>query len=359
MPRPQGFANRLIALDVLRAVAVIMVVLFHVATRSEIATLDPVAFWFLRYGFLGVDIFFPLSGFLITSFLLDRQGPAAVGEFFVRRLFRIVPLYFAAVTLFAVAALATGVQTELLPRLWVTYSFLTAWFAFAGGPDSVPFTITWSVSVEEFAYIVFGLAALVMRRHFSWLLVALAILPFLLRVWLYARGAADIYYFPLARLDSIAIGGLVALAARHGRLHWGPFAAAAAFFVALRYVDLGPVSQAALFSAVTCLTCTVVALCLRYLADLRGWLWEALARIGLYSYFVYLMHFFAIYALFVVFGRLGIAPGFWVMSALALLVTLAAAHLSFVWFEAPLIRYGRTLGQRIAGRGPVQAQAAG
>ncbi len=357
MSEVAGFSSRMASLDVMRAVAVIMVVLFHVATRIDPIMLDPVARWFLRYGFLGVDVFFPLSGFLITSFLVDRQGPAAIGEFFIRRLFRIVPLYMLAVLLFAVAALVTGVQADLLPRIWVTFSFLTAWFAFTGGPDSIPFTITWSVSVEEFAYITFGLFALFWRSRFLWFLAAAAILPFGLRIWMYAQGFENIYYFPLARIDSIACGGLIALAARRPSVRWWHVGLIAAVLIALRQAGFGPVSQAALFSAVTLSTCTAIMICIRFLPALGGRFWGAMARIGLYSYFVYLMHFFTIYVLLAAFRAAGFLPGFWLMSALAMALTLAAAHLSFLGFEAPLIRYGRTLGSRLMRRDAVARPA--
>lgn len=357
MREVRGFSDRMVALDVMRAIAVVMVVFFHVATRVDAASLDVLGRWFLRYGFLGVDIFFPLSGFLITSFLLERTGRSAIGEFFIRRLFRIAPLYMVAVTLFALAAVVTGTQAELLSRIWITYSFLTAWFAFTGGPDSVPFTITWSVSVEEFAYILFGLAALIARARFVALLFVLAVLPFLLRVWLYAEGYENIYYFPLARLDSIACGGLVAVAVRRSFSPYGLFAACSAGFVALRHIDAGPVSEAALFSAVTCATCTAIALCLRFLPGLRGGLWSAMARVGLYSYFIYLFHFFTIYGVFEVLDRMGLSLGFWSLSVVVMILTTLAAHFSFRYFEAPLIRYGRTLGSALRPEGDARAAA--
>ncbi|OYX45092.1 MAG: hypothetical protein B7Z02_02285 [Rhodobacterales bacterium 32-67-9] len=341
--KPALFANRSNLLDTIRAIAVTMVVLFHVATRYPVEELDAVARQFLRYGFLGVDIFYPLSGFLITRFLLGHSGRGSIKAFVLRRVFRIVPLYFVAVTIFFVAATVTRYEAETLDRIWVAYLFLTGWFAFLTGPDSVPYTITWSLSVEEFAYILFGLSAFLFRRSFTAILIFLAIAPFLLRVQLYAGGYENIYYFPLARLDSIASGGLVAVLIGRVRHLWAMLAVGTIVAIAV-WKSGGPVGSAALFTTVTMATCTTIAACETLLSGLRGRVLDAAARVGLYSYFIYLFHFFFLYALFMAVGRLGIAtPSFWIMGPLCLVATYVAAWMSFTWFEAPLMMFGRRL----------------
>ncbi|MGB3178991.1 MAG: acyltransferase [Albidovulum sp.] len=342
------FSNRSNLLDTIRAVAVMMVVLFHVATRYPVEELDGVARQFLRYGFLGVDIFYPLSGFLITRFLLSHTDEGAIKTFFMRRVFRIVPLYVVAVTIFFIAARITGHEAEALDKIWATYLFLTGWFAFFSGPDSVPYTITWSLSVEEFAYILFGLSALFMRRSFPLILVFFAIAPFLLRIWLYAGGYSNIYYFPLARLDSIATGGLVALLILRVRHLWA-YLAGMTLVSAIIGQSGGAVGSAALFSTVTFATCTVIAACETVLRGVRSPILDGAARIGLYSYFIYLFHFFVLYALFMVFGRLGLqTPPFWIVAGLCMAGTFVASWVSFTIFEAPIMRFGRRLEARKA-----------
>ena len=342
------FKNRSNLLDTIRAVAVTMVVLFHVATRYQAAELDIVAQQFLRYGFLGVDIFYPLSGFLITRFLLNHSEQGSIKAFFLRRVFRIIPLYFVAVTAFYIAAKVTGHEAEALDKIWVTYLFLTGWFAFVTGPDSIPYTITWSLSVEEFAYILFGLAAWLVRRSFPAILVFFACAPFVLRIWLYAQGYENIYYFPLARLDSIATGGLVAFLIARVRHLWVYLAIATLVALAVRHVD-GPVGSAALFSVVTFATCTTIAMFESVMKGLRARPIDWAARVGLYSYFIYLFHFFFLYAFFMAFGKLGLpTPSFWIMSALCMVGTYLAAWFSFVVFEAPIMAFGRRLESRTA-----------
>ncbi|WP_347311599.1 acyltransferase family protein [Defluviimonas sp. SAOS-178_SWC] len=353
--KPALFANRSNLLDTIRAIAVTMVVLFHVATRYPVADLDLVARQFLRYGFLGVDIFYPLSGFLITRFLLGHSERGSIKAFFLRRLFRIVPLYAVAVTIFFFAATVMQYEAESLDKIWVTYLFLTGWFAFFTGPDSIPYTITWSLSVEEFAYILFGLSAFLLRRSFPAILVCLAIAPFVLRVYLYAEGYENIYYFPLARLDSIASGGLVAVLIGRVRHLWALLAAGTVASM-LVWKAGGPVGSAALFTTVTLATCTTIAACETVLSALRGRILDAAARVGLYSYFIYLFHFFFLYALFMVVGKLGIAmPSFWIMGLLCMATTYVAAWISFTWFEAPLMQFGRRL-ERGAPSRPVIAE---
>lgn len=348
--KPALFANRSNLLDTIRAIAVTMVVLFHVATRYPVEDLDVVARQFLRYGFLGVDIFYPLSGFLITRFLIGHSESGSIKAFFLRRVFRIVPLYVVAVTIFFVAATVTQYEAETLDKIWVTYLFLTGWFAFFTGPDSVPYTITWSLSVEEFAYILFGLSAFLVRRSFPTILVFLAIAPFVLRVYLYAGGFENIYYFPLARLDSIASGGLVAVLIGRVRHLWAMLAAGMVVS-ALVWKAGGPVGSAALFTTVTLATCAIIAACETVLGGLRGRVLDAAARVGLYSYFIYLFHFFVLYALFMVVGKLGLVPpSFWIMGLLCMVTTYVAAWISFTWFEAPLMIFGRRLEGRTAVR---------
>lgn len=344
------FSNRSPLLDTLRAVAVTMVVLYHVATRYPVEELDLLARQFLRYGFLGVDIFYPLSGFLITRFLLTHSESGSIRTFFLRRVFRIIPLYMVAVTLFYVASRVTHYEEDALQRIWATYLFLTGWFAFFTGPDSVPYTITWSLSVEEFAYLLFGISAWLVRRSFPAVLIFFAIAPLALRVFLYAQSYENIYYFPLARLDSIASGGLVAYFL--GRVRHLPLILLVSTAVSALLGQMpGAVGSAMLFTTVTLATCTVIATCETLLRNSRGRILDWAARVGLYSYFIYLFHFFVLYGLFLAVKILGIArPGFWIMGPLCMAMTFAAAWISFTWFEAPVMSFGRKLEAKSAPR---------
>ncbi len=335
-------SRRSVALDCIRATAIIMVVMFHVATRYPIVQLDPVARLFRNTGTLGVDVFFPLSGYLITTFLIRHVERGAIRTFFLRRIFRIIPLYFAAVTIYCVAVWALHVEPAIFDRIWIPYTFLTGWFIFFDGVITVPYTITWSLSVEEFSYVLIGLAALIWHRRLLWLLVVLSLFSLGLRYYLNLEGHADIYYFPLARIDSIALGGLMAWFLDRGRpvIGWLVFGIAASIGLRLLGGAFGPTF---LYTLVTFLTCLAIAISVKWLAHYHGRLAAAYARIGFYSYFIYLFHFMLLEALLLVQQQMGIANlPFWINALLCLGLSYLAAMASFRYFEGPLMLFGRS-----------------
>lgn len=346
-------SSRSALLDCIRALAVIMVVIFHVTVTDLGGVvlgpdgLDAAGAWFQRYGFLGVDIFFPLSGFLITSFLLKFSGNQAIGTFFLRRFFRIVPLYMLALVVFAAGAIVTGVEADLLDRMWINATFLTGWYVFFEGRSTVPYTITWSLSVEEFAYILFGLAAWMLRKNFVALLWGLTAFSIILRLYLNVQDAVDIYYFPPARLDSIAIGGLVAAAHYYNKrpLLWLTGGLALAF--AIGFLD-GPFRPTMLFLKLTLGTCIVISLIQSYALKFRSPLTFPFAVIGFYSYFIYLFHYFVIFGLDMVLGVVGLQIGVWPFSLAVIALTTGAGYLSYALFEGPLMTLGRRLEPRAA-----------
>src|SRR5581483_49367 len=93
------------ALDGVRGIAILLVILYH--GSFIVALSGPVGGFFqrlLRYGWAGVDLFFVLSGFLITRILLDcRRSPLDVAHFYARRVLRIFPLYYAFIAALFVA----------------------------------------------------------------------------------------------------------------------------------------------------------------------------------------------------------------------------------------------------------------
>lgn len=343
------FAQRSVPLDCIRTLAITMVFAFHVATFYDRADLDLVARFFLRIGFYGVDIFFPLSGFLITRFLLRSTRPDFVQAFFLRRIFRILPLYLAAVTIYAVAAIVTGFEQDLLSRIWIPYLFLTGWFVFSDGVQTVPYTITWSLSVEEFAYILFGILAWMSRKRFPLFIVLLILAPTVLRYHLNTLELSHIYYFPPARIDAIAIGGLTALLLDRwkGRETGliGLYLGLSALFWAVGFTDI-VMRQTLFFTAIAFTTCTVILICEVWLTAKPGRVSTELARVGFYSYFIYLFHYFTIFGMVMVLGKLGVDLGFWPLLGVCFALTYGAAIVSYRVFEGPMIDLGRRLERR-------------
>lgn len=189
------------ALDGLRGIAILLVLLRH-GTRpawEETGQLLPVGGWDLAApllnGWMGVDLFFVLSGFLVSHHLLshwpDRWSAGFFGRYWAKRVLRTFPAYYALVFLLAAAGFATGSLAgeaglrELLKHLLFLQDYL--------GSLYVP--AFWSLGVEEKFYLACPFVLLWLRpqpqrRQVAWL-VALALLPLLLRAATLATGSAD------------------------------------------------------------------------------------------------------------------------------------------------------------------------
>ncbi len=201
------------ALDGVRGVAIILVVLFH-AWRGPATAL----------GWAGVDLFFVLSGYLITGILLDtRESPDRARSFYLRRALRILPLYYGVlVAVFVLRPMlhVTPRRDDLLlagEHAWY-WTYLCAWrIALAHPPGYTFLTHFWSLSIEEQFYLVWpwvvwwGSRKTVFRVS-----VALCVIAPLVRAYValgtpYTEAA---YMLPPCRVDALAVGAILALAVR-------------------------------------------------------------------------------------------------------------------------------------------------
>jgi peptidoglycan/LPS O-acetylase OafA/YrhL len=221
--------NRLPGLDLLRALAVVWVMLFHSYIVGGLGPFDALAL----PGWMGVDLFFVLSGFLIGGQVfapLARGERPAFGDFYRRRAYRVLPAYLAVLALYF--AWPGFHEADGIAPAW---QFLT--FTLNLNIDYAherAFSHAWSLCVEEHFYLVFPLAAWWLSRRPSaarFIAVCVAILAFgmALRGWIWlvemapvrgVEGVArsfgqrfieDIYYPTWTRLDGLTAG--VALAA--------------------------------------------------------------------------------------------------------------------------------------------------
>lgn len=343
-------------LDSIRAIAILMVVGFHTAAIYDPVQLDAAARLFVAYGSKGVDIFFPLSGYLITRFLLTHYGTEAIKVFFLRRVFRIVPLYMAALACYLAAMLLIGFDRHLFDRMWIPLTFLTGWFIFADGVDTVPYTITWSLSVEEFAYIVLGLLAWITRRRLPVVMVLLVLAPMVLRYWLIAVHDSDgIYFLPLTRIDSIVLGGLAAWGLMHRRAATVQAVLLGLFAMCWLVALQDPVLWRTLvYTLVSLATCMGIVLFDTTLKSVGGAVVRFGAFIGFHSYFTYLFHLFNLYGMETALARAGMPlPPFWILFGIVMGATQVQAVISHRVFEGPLMRYGRSLERRLGLSGAV------
>jgi peptidoglycan/LPS O-acetylase OafA/YrhL len=174
-----------------------------------------------KSGAAGVDLFFALSAFLITSLLLREQqetGRILLRNFYIRRILRIWPLYFLMIGLAAV--MAHTVPGQHLPWYYVAGYLLFAgnWVhAIFGRPESVCSPL-WTVSIEEQFYLMWPLLMKILQRRgmivaatATFVLATVSRLSFMLAGW----SGGFIYYGSICRCDSLALGILIALFVDH------------------------------------------------------------------------------------------------------------------------------------------------
>jgi peptidoglycan/LPS O-acetylase OafA/YrhL len=212
-------------LDSLRFFAFFGVFIFHIIPNDAyfyqshhflFPAIVPVVCALASSGAYGVDLFFALSAFLITTLLIREEavrGTIDVRAFYVRRILRIWPLYFFFIAVAALVPLWD--QTQHLGWPFIAgYLLLSGnWIYISLGlPHSIAGPL-WSVSIEEQFYLIWPLALRrLSRRKLVFIVITLLLLANIVRAWLvYSRvlGAA-IEYNTIARIDPIALGILVA-----------------------------------------------------------------------------------------------------------------------------------------------------
>lgn len=152
---------KLFGLDHLRALAITMVLFYHYRMFQHPEWLDKS----MHFGWTGVDLFFVLSGYLISSQLFSKMSAGkeiSFGEFFIKRFFRIIPAYLAVLTIYFL--IPSFHERESLPPLWKFFTF-TQNFGF-DIKNFGTFSHVWSLCVEEHFYLFFPLV-LIALIHFK------------------------------------------------------------------------------------------------------------------------------------------------------------------------------------------------
>ncbi len=323
-------------LDGLRCLSIVLVVTYHVGGLS----------WGLvRRGYLGVTLFFAISGFLITSLLLrevEEHGAISLRRFYARRSLRIFPLYYAVllayVVLTALFEKAPEVRAEFFGNVPSFLTYTSNWFVPAVHDRRITFYFAWSLATEEQFYLLWPAAIRVGHRR-----GAVAFMAGLLAISLLARGGViagwlDGTALPVRILASISppicLGSLAAYAVRSPTgfavLHrvlgrrWAPPLLMAAVLVGIG-VERTP--MVLLWPLVVAL---VVACCLSTDDPLRPVLtWAPVRFVGTISYGIYLLHMLVVGLV----RRALPGAGFRVQWPLALLGSILLASLSFRYFE--------------------------
>lgn len=349
-------------LDVLRCVAFFMVFASHAIPGDpffyrQVHIPSPVAEIIVSMaagGAFGVDLFFTLSSFLITTLLLRERAQRRaldVTAFYVRRMLRIVPLY--AGFLFAAAIL----EGYLLPGENLPPNYLAAFALFLGNwacvlwgyPHSVASPL-WSVSIEEQFYLCWPLVLRRWANRLGRVAVGLLVVSLASRLYLVHYGAIhpQIWCNTLARLDPIACGALVAVWNQRRDVTLTAASRAALFLsgwailtAAGHFGDVVGIKALVTYPAVTaaCVALLVGTLGRSMRAE-PGPVARAFIYLGRISYGLYAFHAFFVLLFQVPSTHAPVARVARV--AAALLATIVVAAISYQFFERPFLRWKET-----------------
>jgi peptidoglycan/LPS O-acetylase OafA/YrhL len=341
----------LAGLDALRAVAVLLVLIDH-SGLTNFGTLR------VLYGGLGVEIFFVLSGFLITWLLLgevDRHGRIDLGAFYWRRATRLLPAMLVYLVVGALLLLAMG---KPLPWPAITAYALYAMNYYQGLTGAEPHYLShaWSLAVEEQFYLLWPALLIVLlrrgwslRRSLAGLILSLWAVK---AVWVLVLGVGDDYLYRAleTRADQLFMGCLLAVVLRSGdrwhavfdtlaRHRWLAGALVLALLATTALLQADVTTKYLIGYAVEPLLIAVLLPLVLVEARRAGWVARAInapvvVLIGQVSYGIYLYHPFLIHpvrnAVLRLTGSMPLAVG------LSLLLVLAVAWASFRWIETPL-----------------------
>jgi peptidoglycan/LPS O-acetylase OafA/YrhL len=348
-------------LDVLRFFAFFGVFVFHAAPHTrDFYDAAGAPHWLSSFllsvfgaGAYGVDLFFALSAYLITSLLLrerDQTGTVDLRGFYLRRILRIWPLYLSFVALAAIAGLIF--PSQQLPVSYVMgFTFMAGnWvYVFQGLPHSFAIPL-WTVSIEEQFYLSWPLALRrATPRGLTVIAIAVLLLAQILRAGMVATGASvnAMEYNTFTRLDPIAFGILVALL--HDQLprlepwqRWALLVTGVAICIAAYAISsLENDGIKSTWHEAVAHSMTAVAAGAVLLAVLGAkhpfFRNQALIYLGKISYGLYVIHELAhllAKQIFPASSPLRVM----VQSGISLAITIALAGASYRWLETPFLR---------------------
>jgi peptidoglycan/LPS O-acetylase OafA/YrhL len=302
------------ALDGVRGLAILLVLAHNLDPFEGGRLVDQWVGLVFNFGWVGVQLFFVLSGYLISGILLDSRGaPAYYRAFFGRRVLRIFPLYYGVLLLCLVILPAVGLAPEPLladraHSAWL-WTYLINWAEPLGVPVAA-FPHFWSLAVEEQFYLVWPLVVRHTTPRRLWKVAAvLVIAAFGSRLGLRLAGAGDAgpYMFTICRMDALGLGAAVAAVLRipeyrERAVRWrgGITVAVSALFVAGLFATHGypRTTYSDQTFGYTILALSFAALVLVVVLDHqrgRGWVGAGfenavLRSFGKYSYAIYLFH---------------------------------------------------------------------
>ncbi len=368
---------RIPALDGVRGVAVLLVFFHHLILASGIDQ----DFWWDRQVFklahsswLGVDLFFVLSGFLITGILLNSKGSKQYfRNFYGRRVLRIFPLYYGylilALLLFPLWLPPESGQALIETQAWYWLYLSNVHVALEGWPNLGVAGHFWSLAIEEQFYLLWPLAVWALtRRQLLFLAAACFVGAIAFRIVM--PSSLDIYVLLPTRMDALAAGAFLALVVRGengisvlGKWPMFLFSACSTILLAF-YLEAGgwlsytdPVVRVIGYTFIATAFASLIALLVA--AEPRSWLCRifsarSLVFLGKYSYGLYVLHIPVIWFLESHGLQTGLFPRLWGSSLPGVLVfcviggglSVLCAMASYHLWEARFLRLKRYLPYR-------------
>lgn len=327
----------------LRAIAVLAVLAYHANSG-----------W-LNAGFVGVDVFFVISGFIITALLTERGAKVDLVAFYSSRIKRIAPAYFVMLAIVCMASAVLLLPTDFaffqssLKSASLFYS--NTYFAnfgsyFAPQADELPLLHTWSLAIEMQFYLFFPL--LVVSLPKKWRLPAFVVIAAALFAWSeyrsFAGKNASAYFALLARVPEFMVGAVTALLMAQRQLPVllsGAFGAIGAIGLAVSFILIDRQAFPGLWSFLPCVATGLLIAARRgpvsQLLSTRPMVW-----IGGISYSLYLWHWPVLALVRYYTGQYQLSA---VSLALFVIVSFLAAWLSYRYVEGPVRSSKLTLRQ--------------
>ena len=366
--------SRIPELDGLRGIAILLVLLYHyiaVVPGGQLASSLSRFQRLFSLDWIGVDLFFVLSGFLIGGILLNfRESPSYFRTFYTRRFFRIFPLYygwiFAYVLLMAIAGHQFSSHDATAPQDHLSLAkqfFFMQNLTFGEYPGAfVWFSTTWSLAVEEQFYLVSPfLVRFLSTRPLSMVLGSAVLAAPFIRMFVrshMAHGYYMAYALTPSRVDDLAFGMLVAVAWRNPSVRQWLSSHVTAIHGSLALLCIGalgwwkwatdPFDVAMQRVGYTWIGLLFTALLLALLvrpASLLGWVTRMrwLRELGKVAYCVYIVHQTVNFLchLLITGNTPQISDWSGAFATLcAVVLTYGIAKLSWIVLENPLLRYG-------------------
>jgi peptidoglycan/LPS O-acetylase OafA/YrhL len=365
-------------LDGIRGLAILLVLFHHFTLYAGVqpaAYADRVYHKLAEASWCGVDLFFVLSGFLITGILLrTKEHPNYFRNFYMRRSLRIFPLYYGtlAALFWLVPLLVTpnpAFATVLREHSWYWTYLANVLYARHGWPDFDGIGHVWSLAVEEQFYLLWPLVILLTgRRTIAAVCFGAMVSSFLVRLWLARHGhSVAAYVLMPARMDALAVGAFLAvLNARPQGLaamsrYVLPLAALAAAGIMAIAIDYRGLNAQAFLVVTVALTCFAIlfgaALVLLLNAGPTSWsrrlfTSRVLTFFGRYSYGLYVVHslllfglmrpFFSAASVPRVFGS--VLPGVLLFTGIGIGLSIVISLVTWHVIERPFLELKRHFG---------------